>query len=232
MAKTEDRKKALNAEISKALMTDFERLGQGFLTYWKLIAIVVIGLALLIAAIGWAAMHQKKSARTARETLAAATNAEELANALKAFGGSPAAPAARFRLAGMHLQAKQYDKAINELKQVGSADGNTFLAANAALTEGYALELAGKADDAAAKFAALAELATAPAAVRAEARYAAGRLYLMQKNLRKAAELLTSARPNNPPQSVADGWNEQSAALLRAVEAGEYGPFKTEPAGI
>lgn len=231
MAKTDDRKKALNAEISKAMMTDFERLGQGFVTYWKLIAVAVVGVALLVAAIGWAAAHQKKSAREARETLAAATNAEELENALKALGGSPAAPSARFRLAGMHLQSKQYDKAIEQLKQVGDAGGDAYLAANAALAEAYALELSGKTADAAAKFAVLSAQATAPAAVRAEARYAAGRLYVMQKDLTRAAGLLALAHPSNPPQGVADSWNDQSAALLRAIETGEYGTFTAKPAG-
>jgi hypothetical protein len=48
MAKTEDRKKALDAEISRAMMTDFERVGHGFITYWKQIAAVAVGLAVLI----------------------------------------------------------------------------------------------------------------------------------------------------------------------------------------
>ena len=50
MAKKEIDKKALNAEISKAMMNDFERVGMGFVTYWKLIACAAVGLAVLIAA--------------------------------------------------------------------------------------------------------------------------------------------------------------------------------------
>ena len=229
MAKTEDRKKALDAEISRAMMNDFERIGHGFITYWKLIAAVAVGVAVLISAISWAAAHQRKAARQAREALSGATTADALEKALADHGRSAAAASARLRLAGMYLQAKGYDKAIAQLRQVGNAGGDIYLAANARLFEAYALVLSGKTADAAAKFAELATQATAPAAARAEARYAAGRLFAMQKDLKKAAGLLAAARPNDPPQSVSDQWDDQSAALLRAIEAGEYGPFTADP---
>ena len=230
MAKTVDRKKALDAEISKAIMTDFERVAHGFITYWKPIAATAVGLAILISAISWAAAHQRTVAREAREALSGAATAETLEKALADHADSPAAAPARFRLAVLLIQAKNYDKAIAQLKLIGEADGDVYLAANAALTEAYALELSGKAADAAAKFSDLAGLTTAPTAVRAEARYAAGRLLVMQKQLKKAVGLLAAARPNNPPQSVSDQWDDQSAALLRAIEAGEYGPVAAEPA--
>jgi hypothetical protein len=35
----------------------------------------------------------------------------------------------------MYLQAKSYDKAIAQLKQIGDAGGDVYLAANALLTE-------------------------------------------------------------------------------------------------
>jgi hypothetical protein len=211
-------------------MTDFERLGHGFVTYWKPIAATAVGLAILISAISWAAAHQRKTAREAREALAGAATVETLEKALADHAGSSEAVPARFRLAALLIQSKNYDKAIAQLRQIGDADGDASLAANAALTEAYALELSGKAADAAAKFSELAGLTTAPMAVRAEARYAAGRLLAMQKQLRKAAGLLAAARPNDPPQSVSDQWDDQSAALLRAIEAGEYGPIAAEPA--
>lgn len=230
MAKTVDRKKALDAEITKTMMNDFERLCHGFITYWKPIAATAIGLAVLISALSWAGAHQKKVARQAREALSGAATVETLEKALVDHAGSSAAVAARFRLAALLIQSKQYDKAIAQLKQVGDADGDAYLAANALLSEGYALELSGKAAEAAAKFADLAGVMTAPSAVRAEARYAAGRLFVMRKSLAKASGLLAAARPNDPPRSVADQWDDQSAALLRAIEAGEYGPVVAEPA--
>ena len=84
MAKKEIDKKALNAEISKAMMNDFERVGMGFVTYWKLIACAAVGLAVLIAAICWAASYQRSSAKNAREALSGARTADELAAALQA----------------------------------------------------------------------------------------------------------------------------------------------------
>lgn len=116
MAKKEIDKKALNAEISKAMMNDFERVGMGFVTYWKLIACAAVGLAVLIAAICWAASYQRSSAKNAREALSGARTADELAAALASYGSSPAAPAAHFRLAGLYLQDKKFDKALEELK--------------------------------------------------------------------------------------------------------------------
>ena len=98
MAKKEIDKKALNAEISKAMMNDFERVGMGFVTYWKLIACAAVGLAVLIAAICWAASYQRSSAKNAREALSGARTADELAAALASYGSSPAAPAARAAL--------------------------------------------------------------------------------------------------------------------------------------
>ncbi len=218
-----DRKKELNAEISKAMMTDFERVGQGFVTYWKLIAAAVVGIAVLVAAIAWAAGHQKESARQAREALSTASNVEELSAALVTYGGSPAASYARFRLAGMFLQQKEYDKAVEQLKLIGDADGDASLAANAAQMEAYALELSGKDAEAAALFADLASQGNAPQMFRAEARFAAGRLYAKLKDLDSAVEILEMAHPNKPAQNVADAWDEQSVALLRSINAGEYG---------
>ena len=109
MAKKEIDKKALNAEISKAMMNDFERVGMGFVTYWKLIACAAVGLAVLIAAICWAASYQRSSAKNAREALSGARTADELAAALASYGSSPAAPAAPFRLAGLYLQDQKFD---------------------------------------------------------------------------------------------------------------------------
>jgi len=226
MAKMNDRKKALDAEISRTMMTDVERLEQEFVTYWKPIAATAVGLAILIAAICWAAAYQKRVTRQAREALAGAAQIETLEKALVDYGSTPAAPAARFRLAGLYLQKKEYAKAIAQLKQIGDANHDAYLAANAVLTEAYALELSGKTVDAAAKFAALSKQTTVPESIRAEARFSAARLYVQKKDLKEAAALLAAARANGSPKNVADSWNEESASLLRAVEAGEYGPYK------
>lgn len=225
MAKKEIDKKALNAEISKAMMNDFERVGMGFVTYWKLIACAAVGLAVLIAAICWAASYQRSSAKNAREALSGARTADELAAALASYGSSPAAPAAHFRLAGLYLQDKKFDKALEELK-LAEGGSDPYTAGNIAITEGYVLELSGKLDDAAAKFAAAAGDTALPAPIRAEARFAAGRLYAQQKQLDRAIALLSAAGSPEDMRSVTATWDEFSASLLRAINAGEYGPLK------
>ena len=99
-------------------------------------------------------------------------------------------------------------------------------AGNIAITEGYVLELSGKLDDAAAKFAAAAGDTALPAPMRAEARFAAGRLYAQQKQLDRAIALLSAAGSPEDMRSVTATWDEFSASLLRAINAGEYRPLK------
>ena len=228
MAKKQIDKKALNAEISKAMMSDFERIGQGFIDYWKLLALVVVGIALLVAVICWAAEHQKNSLRKAQEAISEAADIAALTEALETYGSTNAAPAGRFRLAQLYIQEKQYDKALEALSlATGSEDA--FLNGNIALTEGYVLELAGKPAEAAEKFAAASDNAAFPAAMRAEARFAAGRLFVAQKDLARARTILEQAPADGMPQGAAAGWDESSAALLRAIESGEYGVVPAEP---
>ena len=104
MAKKEIDKKALNAEISKAMMNDFERVGMGFVTYWKLIACAAVGLAVLIAAICWAASYQRSSAKNAREALSGARTADELAAALASCRARRPFPACRALSSGQEIR--------------------------------------------------------------------------------------------------------------------------------
>ena len=77
-----------------------------------------------------------------------------------------------------------------------------------------------------AKFAAAAGDTALPAPMRAEARFAAGRLYAQQKQLDRAIALLSAAGSPEDMRSVTATWDEFSASLLRAINAGEYGPLK------
>lgn len=225
MAKKEINKKALNAEISKAMWNDLERLEMGFVSSWKWIACAAVGLAVLVSAICWIASYRKHSEQTAREALSAAKTVDELIAVLAVHGESPAAHAAHFRLAGLYLQDRKFDKALEELK-LAEGDGDSYAAGNVAITEGYVLELSGKRDAASEKFAAVASDPAIPSPMRAEARFAAGRLYVQQQQLERAASLLSEARSSEEMRSVTANWDELSASLLRAIYANEYGPFK------
>lgn len=228
MAKKQIDKKALNAEISKAMMNDFERIGQGVIDYWKPLAAVVVGVALLVTVICWAAEHQRNSVRKAQEAISEATDVAALTKALETYGDTDAAPTGRYRLALLYLNEKKYAEALNELEQAAGR-GDAFLNGNIALTEAYALELSGKPAEAAEKFAVASGEATYPAAMRAEARFAAGRLFVAQKDLARAKSLLEQAPADGVPQGAAAGWDESSAALLRAIESGEYGAISAKP---
>ena len=228
MAKKQIDKKALNAEISKAMMSDFERIGQGFLDYWKPLALVVVGIALLVAVICWAAEHQKNSIRKAQEAISEAADIEALTKALETYGSTDAAPAGRYRLAQLYIGEKKYDEALKELNLAAGGE-DAFLNGNIALAQAYVLELSGKPAEAAEKFAATCGNSTFPSAMRAEARFAAGRLFVAQKDLARAKALLEQVPPDAVPQGASGSWDESSAALLRAIESGEYGAVPAEP---
>lgn len=166
MAKKEIDKKALNAEISKAMMNDFERVGMGFVTYWKLIACAAVGLAVLIAAICWAASYQRSSAKNAREALSGARTADELAAALASYGSSPAAPGRPFP-ACRALSSGQEIRQGARGAEAGRRRQRPVYGRQYRNHRGVRAGAFGKLDDAAAKFAAAAGDTALPAPMRA-----------------------------------------------------------------
>ena len=231
MAKKQIDRKALNAEISKAMMNDFERIGQGFVDNRKPLTLVVVGIALLVAVICWAAEHQKSSELKAQEAISGAADIAALTNALETYGDTSAAPAGRYRLAQLCIKEKKYDEALKQL-ELAEGGEDPFLNGTVALARGYVLELSGKPAEAAGAFAEVSGNATFPAAMRAEARFAAGRLFVAQNDLARARALLEQAPSDGSTQGVASSWDESSAALLRAIESGEYGAVPAEPKAL
>ncbi|MDR0931752.1 MAG: tetratricopeptide repeat protein [Victivallales bacterium] len=231
MAKKEIDKKALNAEISKVMMSDFERIGQGIVDYWKPLSVTVIGIAVLVSVICYAAAHQKKSTRLAQEALSEASNVAELSSVLDTYGDSSAAPTARYRLATLYIAEKKYDEALKTL-ELAAGSKNVHLNGSVALLEAYVLEKTGKLADAAAKFEAIDNNAEFSSVMRAEARFAAARLYVKQNRIEQALVLLKQVPSNAATPDASSSWNELSLSLLRAIESGEYGAYSAETKAI
>lgn len=222
MAKAKAKNKKLNQELEKAMLGDAGSLGYEIASHWKLLLGITVGLAVLIAAFFWTAEYRQKTSRKAQHALAAAETVAELRGALAANKDSNAAPAARMKLARLLLTDKKYDEAIVELKLAASQAGSDHLGATAELHEGYALELAGKTEEAAKAFSALSVKKSAPATIKAEAAYCAGRLFAARKELKEAVAVLDMARKADRGDAGTQ-WNEMSLSLLRSIQAGEFG---------
>lgn len=103
MPDQKEKNRKLNAELSRALMNDVERLELSFATYWRQIAAVAVVAAIVVALVFWGFSRSRRSAREAAFALADASTVAELTKALDKYGDNPGAAAARFRLAKLRM---------------------------------------------------------------------------------------------------------------------------------
>jgi len=221
MATTKVKKnsKQLNREIENTLFSDNERFEMFFAANWKKIMAAAIAVVVAITLVFAIRMHVAKAGRQASAKLAAAANAAELEKALAENPRAAGADAARFRLAGMYQADKKYDRAYQVLDKLAANAAEPQLRNKARLTAAYMLELAGKTADAVKRFSAIAALPATPAASRAEASYAAGRLYLQLGNKTEAKQVLGKLRMMEAPAGdVAVGfWKERAQMLEHSI---------------
>ena len=176
-----EKNRKLNAELSRALMNDVERLELGFATYWRQIAAVAVIAAIVVALIFWGFSYSRRSAREAAFTLADASTVTELTAALDKYGDKPGAAAARFRLAKLRIDAKEYAAALEDLRTLIASAPAEPLLGNARLAEAYLLEIMDKPETAAGLFAELGRSMDLSSTLRAEANFSAGRLFIKLK---------------------------------------------------
>ena len=224
MPDQKEKNRKLNAELSRALMNDVERLELGFATYWRQIAVVAVIAAVVVALVFWGFSHSRRTAREAAFTLADASTVTELAAALDKYGDQPGAAAARFRLAKLRIDAKEYDAALAELRTLIASAPAEPLLGSARLAEAYLLEVMGKTAEAAGLFAELGRSMELSSNLRAEANANAGRLYIQLKKFDDAAAAL--ARAVNPDRQSTAAWCRMAQSLLLALESGDFGPYK------
>lgn len=212
--------RTLNREIGNALFTDEERAGIFFAKHWK--KLIAAALIAVVAVTGiFAYLRHRKSVReaaTARldqaKTLAAID--AELAKNAKV----PGIDRARFRKAQLLTEAKKYGEAIKVLEELVSTSEDAANRSRATLQIAYLLECDNKPVEAVKGFSDLVGNAAVPVDIRAEAAYAAARLYIDRKNPAEAKKVLGTLKamkvdPNTHPGAVP--WLERARALENSI---------------
>lgn len=224
--------KEMDATITRAMMEDVGRFEYFFITNWKLIVAVMVGLVIAVGVYFSAHAIRESSRRKADGALAAAKDEGALTTALATYGSAPSAGHARMRLARIYIAEKRYDDAAAQLRQIRENDElpGEFLE-RVRLEEAYLYETAGKTAEAAALFDEIGRNFSASAATRAEADYGAGRLYagLGQKEpaleaLKRGVALVAELDPTNAQ------WCQLAQFTLVQLEEGAYGKPAAAPA--
>lgn len=225
MAQKVVNKKALDAEISTSLMDDFDRFEHLAITYWKQIlwssVLIVVGVAAVFSFLAWQASADKQAA----DVLANAKTEQEILKAVQEYGSNKAARYARLRLAGMYIEQKQFDKAFEQFKLVAASGAPDEMLWQTRLAEAYALELAGRFQDAVERFAEIGRDSFLPEAFRCEANYSAGRISIQLKDTKNAEKYLLKAKNamvavrGQQPDFAVDFWQRQSKFMLNMLNS-------------
>jgi len=224
--------KALNKEIINTLFTDEERAGMFVAKNWKILTILAL-LVVVAITVAFALFKHRETVR--KETVAKlaqltqATGAgidksiKELEALLATDPDAPGVTAARFWLSEQYAAKGKYDLARRELNAViSSANGSkdAYSRNRAQLNLAYMSEREGKLDEAAKTFDVISRNTALPVSIRAEAAYAAGRLYLDRKqpeNARKVLQSILVLKVNPAEQPVAAEWLGLAATLENSI---------------
>ncbi len=212
-------RKAMDAEIRNALSGGLGEFEIFFTEHWK--ALTVAGLA-VVAAIGIFFGVQsglKASQEKALNVLSSAQTVTELEKALKEYGSQPAASFARIRLARIYMDSKKLKEAEAQYKLLESSGLPAALLVRVRMDRAYLLERAGDARGAAALLAACAVNPAAPAGLRAEASFGAGRIYAGLKQPKEARKHLENCiRMQNQLSMGGTQWVNFAQFMLREVK--------------
>ncbi|MCQ2353095.1 MAG: hypothetical protein MJ033_06425 [Victivallaceae bacterium] len=222
MAKKEMQKKELNRQIGAALFSDTERMEMWFVEHWKsVVAVAVIVLVAGTATFGfW--KYREYQYESAVDALRNAATVEALEQTLALYADCDAAVAARFRLANLLLQKKDYKNAAAQFQMIAKDPAaSPDLAENARLMQIGSTELAGDLKLAAKEYAALGNDARISPARRAEADHAACRLLLDFGDVKAAEAILSKERLVGGSMMLAY-WNGQLDALSLSIKNGDF----------
>ena len=207
MTADKNKKKALDAEITDALLDDFDKFEHFATTYWKQIGGVAVAIVVGVALWVMISNSQKASERKINDAICNAKTETEIIKVTKEYPNYSATNYARLRLAKIYLSEKKYDKAYKQFKLLRASNIPREMTWRISLDEAYALELEGKKTEAALKFAELGSNPSLPDGFRCEANYGAGRIYTSLKKNDKARKYLTKASKIRP------GINNQAAGF-------------------
>ncbi len=229
MTVDKNKKKALDAEITNALLDDFDKFEHFAMTYWKQIGAFAVAVVVGVALWVMISDSRKETERKINDEICNAKTEAEIIEVVKKYPAYAAANYARLRLAKIYLEKKMYDKAYEEFKLLRKSDIPREMTWRISMDEAYALELEDKKTSAAEKFAAMAADPSLPDDLRCEANYAAGRLYFVLKQNDKARKYLTKASKIRPAINNKDAifWASQAKfMLIRLTESPEKAAVK------
>lgn len=216
IAKKQRDKKAMDAEIKNALNGGIGEFEIFFAEHWK--ALVIAGLAIVVA-IGcvyggrsWMVSKQ----RQAQNALASAQTAEQLEKALQEYGSDSSAVFARIRLARLYMDAKKIKEADVQYQALETCGLPPEMLLRIKIDRGYLQEKGGDLKGAAAYMASCALTPGAAVGLRAEAEFAAGRIYTALKNKDLAKKHLENCvRLQNQVGMAGQQWVTFAQFLLR-----------------
>ncbi len=200
-------------------MDEFDKFEHIILTNWKLI--VNLGISVIIISL-FAMIFMKQSrikAGIASTTLGVAETKDELASAIKKYPSAPSADYARLRLASLHIRDGDYTKALEILTALENKAEFSEIRFMAKLNQGYALEMHGDIEKAAAKFTLIHTDFQAPPSFRAEAGYQAARLNAALGRNDSAADIAGKVISMNAG-SQSEGlmfWKSQAERLVQRL---------------
>ena len=206
-----------NDNLVDEISEDFDRFEAWVIENGKYLVAGCIVLVLVVAIVFTVIVIRNSNARKSAEMFARANTLEEITAALEKAPSAASAPAARFRLASLYLEKKDYTAARAQFELIAKNTSNAFLSEKASLALGYLDELTGKKEDALKVFAGIADNMQTLPDLRAEAAYAAGRIYFEQKNYERARTYLSRFRPDSG--TVTGVWGTYSNALLQKIPA-------------
>lgn len=233
-AKKSDLPKGANDNLVDEISEDFDRFETWVIANGKYILAVCVILIIGVAVFFTVRQITESSRKAATQKLSNAEKVEDLEKVLKETSASvPGYDVAQLRLARQYAAAKKYDQAFAAYKAVADRKNEPYISNRARLDSAYIKELAGKYAEAAAIFALVADDSTVLMDQRAEAAYAAGRLFLLQKNTVSAKKYLSMMDPLKMTTPVSGQWASLAHAMLTRMPADKKtpaAPVKKAPA--
>ena len=189
-----EEKKGMNpsgVEFTETIGEEFDKFELWFIENGKLILTVCILLLVGVAAFYTGKYVIEKKNNDRKVLFANADTPEKMEKALQSSSDTPEAVAGMMILAAQKLEKGDFKGARELYTKVSTASKDIYLARRAALQCAYIQEKLGDNAGAVVVYGKIADELTAPADIRAEAAYAAGRLYLNMKNTISGKRYLT-----------------------------------------
>ncbi|MBQ9788805.1 MAG: hypothetical protein IJW31_04310 [Lentisphaeria bacterium] len=219
MKKAKDKKKrAIDAEINRALLDDFDKFNALIHRRWKEMIYYAVAIVAVVAVVAFVFSYRNNQQSKAENVLANATTEEDLIKAIDQYGKYEAADFARLKLARIYIDKNEFAKAAEQFKKVAANTPSKDLQERMQLDSAYLLEKENKIQEAFAAFKLIGDAADNSVAVRAEAYYGAGRLSIVLKDNANAQIYLEQVKTLGNAVEGGNFYSELAIALLAEIK--------------